>query len=264
MDPHRDSTPSVATVDDLYRYLEFLHMDRVVIVAAGAYRFDNSATLEAVQHLGQSRARGVAWVHHGSPLESLERLKRAGIVGVRWLLPNGNPLDRRAAEQHLQAGISIAKPYGWHLDILTSPDVIGALEDQLASSPVPIVLDYFGWARSVDQDGFGSIRSLIKSGPAYVKLSEPYRLSKNVPDYSDLVPVVDALIKSNPDRVLWGSGWPHVSGGSPGRARTQESPNLPIDAGHLLNLLAAWVPDRDVLHKILVDNPARFYGFSPS
>jgi predicted TIM-barrel fold metal-dependent hydrolase len=191
-------------------------------------------------------------------------LKRAGVVGMRWLLSNGDPSDQPAAEQRLQRGINIAKRWGWHLDVLTPTNVIGELQNQLAASPVTIVLDYFGWARSVDQDGFDSILSLVSSGPVYVKLSEPYRVSKEPPDYTDLLPVVQALINSNPDKILWGSGWPHVSSAVPGRAPTEEIPNLPIDAGHLLNLLETWVPDRDLRHKILVDNPARLYGFSAS
>jgi predicted TIM-barrel fold metal-dependent hydrolase len=113
----------------------------------------------------------------------------------------------------------------------------------------------------VEQPGFDSVLSLIKSGPAYVKLSEPYRLSKKGPNYSDLAPVVQALLAANPDRLLWGSGWPHLSGAVPGRPKTDITPDLPIDAGQLLNGFAAWVPDVETRRKILVENPARLYGF---
>ncbi|HLZ07211.1 MAG TPA: amidohydrolase family protein, partial [Chloroflexota bacterium] len=102
----------------------------------------------------------------------------------------------------------------------------------------------------------------VKSRRAYVKLSEPYRLSKKAPEYGDLVPVVRALLAANPDRLLWGSGWPHVdSTPVAGRSNTDLAPNLPVDTGHLLNLFASWVPDAEIRHTILVKNPARLYGF---
>jgi predicted TIM-barrel fold metal-dependent hydrolase len=124
------------------------------------------------------------------------------------------------------------------------------------------VLDYFAWAAGgTAQPGFDAVLSLMESGRTYVKLSEPYRLSSKGPDYPDLVPVVRALLAANPDRVLWGSGWPHVSARAPGKTSKDLAPNLPIDTGHLLNLLARWVPDSETRHRILVDNPARLYEF---
>ena len=113
-----------------------------------------------------------------------------------------------------------------------------------------------------DQPGFKSVLSLVKSRRAYVKLSEPYRLSKKAPEYGDLVPVVRALLAANPDRLLWGSGWPHVdSTPVAGRSNTDLAPNLPVDTGHLLNLFARWVPDAEIRRTILVENPARLYRF---
>jgi predicted TIM-barrel fold metal-dependent hydrolase len=141
--------------------------------------------------------------------------------------------------------------------------VVAALAPQLAACPVPLVLDYFGWvAGGVQQPGFEAVLSLVKSRRAYVKLSEPYRLSKKAPEYGDLVAVVRALLAANPDRLLWGSGWPHVdSTPVAGRSNTDLAPNLPVDTGHLLNLFARWVPDAEIRRTILVENPARLYGF---
>src|SRR5262249_55276599 len=114
-------------------------------------------------------------------------------------------------------------------------------------------------AGGVKQPGFDAVLLLVKSGRAYVKLAEPYRLSKKAPDYPDLAPVVRAFVAANPDRVLWGSGWPHVdSAAGPNIAM---APNLPVDAGHLFNLLAIWVPEAEIRRKILVENAARLYGF---
>jgi predicted TIM-barrel fold metal-dependent hydrolase len=262
MSRDRDYTPAAATTDELLEMLTFLRLDRAVIVTPTVYDGDNSATLAAIRQLGQDRARGVALVDQTTSSGILDSLREAGIAGIRLFLAGAGVFDSAAAARHLKNAISLAEPRAWHLDIATPPDVIAALFPQLASCPVPLVLDTFGWvAGGVEQPGFDQILSLVRTGRAYVKFSEPYRLSQKAPDYRDLVPVVDALLAANPDRLLWGSGWPNVSGPVPGRAKTDLTPNLLIDAGQLLNEFAVWVPDAQIRHKILVENPARLYGF---
>ncbi|MBV9220779.1 MAG: amidohydrolase family protein [Methylobacteriaceae bacterium] len=261
MSAHRDYTPPAATADELLQVLKFLNLDRVVIVTPTIYD-DNAATLAAIRLLGRERARGIAFVEQTMPSEFLDSLRDSGVAGVRLFLTGDGPFDPERAVRHLENAIDLAKPRSWHLQISTPPDVIGALLPQLAASPVPIVLDYFGWVEGgVEQPGFDAILSLLRSGRAYIKFAEAYRLSKRPPDYPDLVPVIRAILEANTDRVLWGSGWPHVSGSVAGRAKTDLAPNLPVDPGHLLNLLSVWVPDADTRRKILVDNPARLYGF---
>jgi predicted TIM-barrel fold metal-dependent hydrolase len=104
--------------------------------------------------------------------------------------------------------------------------------------------------------------SLVKSGRAYAKLSGSYRASKQAPDYPDVLPLAKALLDANPDRLVWGSDWPHPdSVVTPNRKATDIAPYYPLDDGHLLSLLATWVPDAETRRKILVDNPARLYGF---
>ena len=262
MSRSRDYTPPPATADELREMLGLLGVDRVVIVTPDIYGTDNSANSAAIRELGHDRARGVAWVAETNPPQALDFMKAAGIVGIRVSLYEGKGFDAAVAAKHLQAKFDLAQIQGWHLQFSEPPFVVSALKTQLASSPVPLVFTYFGWAEGgVDEPGFDAVLSLIRSGSAYVKLSEPYRLSKKGPDYPDLVPVVQALLAANPDRVLWGSGWPNVSGAVPGLSVTAITPDLPIDAGHLLNLFATWVPDAEVRRKILVDNPARLYGF---
>jgi len=262
MSPDRDYTPPPATADELKEMLRFLNFDRVVIITPAIYDTANSATLAAIRQLGKDRARGVAWVAEGTPSKVLDSMAENGIAGIRVSLYQGRGVTAESIAKRLQAKVDLAKKHRWHLQIATPPDVIAAVEAQLASSPVSVVLDTFGWVEGgVAQPGFNAVLSLVKSGKAYIKLAEPYRLSKQGPDYSDLIPVVQALVGANPDRVLWGSGWPHVSGSAPGRGKEDVSPDLPLDSGHLLNLFAAWVPDAETRDKILVDNPARLYGF---
>lgn len=259
MSGERDYTPPPATTDELVQLLKHLTFDRVVIVTPTIYGNDNSVTLDAIEQLGRERARGVAFITESTSSATLDSMKERGIAGIRLFLRGAGIFNPGAAAKHLQSMTDLAKERGWHLQIATPPDVIGALAAQLAASPVPLVLDTFGWvAGGVEQHGFDALLSLVKSGRAYVKLAEPYRISKKSPDYHDLVPVVQAFLAANPDRLLWGSGWPHVdSASSSGRV----APNLPIDAGHLLNLFARWVPDAEARRKILVENPARLYGF---
>jgi predicted TIM-barrel fold metal-dependent hydrolase len=260
MSSQRDNTPPPATADQLQQMLQFLTLSRVVIVSPGIYT-DNLATIAAIRQLGQDRARGVGWLPETRSSDVLGSMKEAGIVGFRVFLYEGGLFKSAVAADRLRAKFDVAERLGWHLDISAPPNVIAALLPELDASPVPLVFDYFGWlAGGVHQYGSDAVLSLVKSGRSYVKLSEPYRLSKS-PNYADLVPVVRALVEANPDRVLWGSGWPHVSGARPGQAKEDLAPHLPIDAGHLLNLLAEWVPHAETRRKILVDNPARLYGF---
>jgi predicted TIM-barrel fold metal-dependent hydrolase len=104
--------------------------------------------------------------------------------------------------------------------------------------------------------------ALLMSGRAYVKVSAAYRISTRSPDYSDVAPLARALIAANPERVLWGSDWPHPDAARrPGRSPTELRPPLPVDDGRVLNQLAVWAPDPAIRHPILVENPARLYGF---
>jgi predicted TIM-barrel fold metal-dependent hydrolase len=263
MSPRRDYTPPPATADQLAKMLAVMHLDRVVIVTPTIYDTDNSATTDAVCQLGLQRACGIAIVDEDAPPDSFARLAAAGIAGVRVFLGGGDETDARAVKHRLRRFGSLAAEQDWHLDISAPPDVVAAVAEPMVSCPVPLVFDYFAWlGGGIQQDGFSTIASLMKSGHAYVKLSEPYRISKIHPDYNDLMPLVQAFVAVNADRVLWGSGWPHVdSGNVPGRKNTDTAPDLPEDAGHLLNLLETWVPDQQVRHKILVENPARLYRF---
>jgi predicted TIM-barrel fold metal-dependent hydrolase len=261
MSPQRDYTPPPATADELVQALKHLTLDRVVIVTPTIYGNDNLVTLDAIRQLGRERARGVALISASTSPRILDSMKEAGIAGIRLFLRGVGAFNPVFAAKRLQTMTDLATDRGWHLQISTPPDVIAALAPQLAASPVPLVLDAFGWiAGGVEQPGFDAVLSLVKSGRAYIKLAEPYRVSKKGPDYHDLVPVVQAFLAANPDRLLWGSGWPHVDSAS-SRGGMNTAPNLPVDAGHLLNLFGRWVPDAGVRRKILVDNPARLYGF---
>ena len=157
------------------------------------------------------------------------------------------------------------KHRGWHIQMYTSPAVIAGIKDLVQSSPVPVVFDHFGGAetaRGLQQPGFADLVELVRTGKAYVKISGAYRASTKAPEYADLAPFAKALIAANPDRIVWGTDWPHPNGTTaPGRKVTDVSPPFQIDDGRLLNQLAVWAPDPAIRKKILVDNPARLYRF---
>ena len=255
MSSERDYTPPPATADELRTQLQFLKIDRVVIVTPDVYATNNAATLAAIEHIGQDRARGVAWVGEHTPSGTSSSMRALGIEGIRLAL------TPTTTSKYLEDKFDLAMKYDWHIEILASPEVIASFLPELSRSPVPLVIDTFGWVRrGVEQNGFDAVLRLVRSGQAHVKLSEPYRLSGKK-DYPDLAPVVKALLTANADRLLWGSGWPYVSGSQLGLKKTDITPDLPMDAGHLLNVFAAWVPDAQLRQKILVDNPAKLYRF---
>src|SRR5207245_3859373 len=133
------------------------------------------------------------------------------------------------------------------------------------AAPVPFVFDHFGGAQAalgIDQPGFSTLLKLVRAGKAYVKLSAPYRSSTNAPPYLDVGLLAKALIDANPQRMLWGTDWPHPDSSQvPGRKPTDIAPRLQIDDAGVLNQFAAWVPDPVQRKAILVENPSRLYGF---
>jgi predicted TIM-barrel fold metal-dependent hydrolase len=259
----RGYTPEIALPDEMTALHRALHMERVVIVTPSIYGTDNSATLEGMRIRGKN-ARGVAVIGERTPERELDSMHRAGVRGVRLNLTNAGINDPAAARQRLQSAAARVGRLGWHVQVLTTPAVIAALQGAVMDLPAPVVFDHFGGAvgaGGVDQQGFGALLEMVRSGKAYVKISAAYRVSAR-PDYSDAAPLAKALIAANPDRVIWGSDWPHPdSVPVPGRKPTDLAPLLQVDDGKVLNLLPSWTGDQTVRHKILVDNPARLYGF---
>jgi len=138
--------------------------------------------------------------------------------------------------------------------------MVSATKDLVAASPVPVVFDHFANALEelgVQQPGFADLVELVRSGKAYVKISISGgpRL-----DYAAFAPLARMLIAANPERILWGTNWPHPNSGS-GRKPTELTPLFQVDDGMVLNRLLVWAPDTGVRRKILVDNPARLYAF---
>ena len=257
-------TPELASPEEMTALHQALHMERVVIVTPSIYGPDNSATLFGMKARGAT-ARGVAVIDDKTSEADLDAIAQAGIRGIRLNLATGGVNDPTVGRPRFQAALERVKPRGWHVQLFTSLAMISAIRDLVAASPVPVVFDHFGGAQAalgVGQPGFADLLELVKSGKAYVKISGSYRASKLGPDYADATPLAQALIAANADRIVWGTDWPHPDSVTPpGRQITDVTPLFQIDDGRLLNQLAVWAPDAAVRKKILVDNPAKLYGF---
>jgi predicted TIM-barrel fold metal-dependent hydrolase len=261
--PGRAYTPEMALPEEMSALHKALHIQRVVIVTPSVYGTDNSATLYGMKARG-SDARGIAVIDDKTPESELDAMGRAGVRGIRLNLATAGISDPSLIRQRFQIAAERVKRRGWHVQIFTDASSISASKDLVAASPVPVVFDHFGGAKAelgTQQPGFPELVELVRSGKAYVKISGAYRASKLAPDYRDVVPLAKALIAANPDRVVWGTDWPHPSATPPGRKPTDVTPMFQIDDGRLLNQLAVWAPDATIRKKILVDNPAQLYRF---
>jgi predicted TIM-barrel fold metal-dependent hydrolase len=259
----RTYTPETALPEEMTALHRVLHMERVVIVTPSVYGTDNRATLYGIMARGPS-ARGVAVIDERTTESELEALAQAGVRGIRLNLHTVVPNNPAVTRHRFTAAVERVKHRNWHVQVYPTLDVIMALKDAFAAAPVPIVFDHFADAQAAlgpTQPGFADVLDLVKSGKAYVKISGVYRVSKAAPDYADAAPLARALIAANPDRILWGTDWPHTAATPPGKQPTDVTPLSPIDDGRLLNQLAVWAPDTAVREKILVLNPARLYGF---
>jgi predicted TIM-barrel fold metal-dependent hydrolase len=264
MSAERTYTPPIAPVESVLAHLHTLGLDRVVIVSASVYGTDNDCALDAIRTLG-ARARGVANVAPDASVGELDRLGQGGIRGIRLNFETQGVTNPRVAIERFQQAAKQAAGQGWHLQLNTRLPIVAATEELILDGPVTVVFDHFAQANptlGVDQPGFAALVRLLKSGRAYVKISGAYRLSTRAPDYSDVAPLAQALIAANPERVLWGSDWPHPdSARRTGRSPMDIAPPLRVDDARMLEQLAAWAPDSATRHTILVENPARLYGF---
>ncbi len=264
----RTFTPSPVTVDDLVEFHQALGVDRAVIVQASPQGTDNACltdTLLALRARGRE-ARGVAVVDDGIERAALQALHEAGVRGLRLNLQTFGISSPQVAIDRLRATARTAATMGWHVQVYTHLGVLQQVADTIASLGVVVVVDHFGLAHAsagVEQAGFGSLLDLVKSGAVYVKLSAPYRIVENASG-RDGDAIVRAFIDCRLDRMLWGTDWPHthLPPGVP-RVRNTIEPLMPVDDGHQFNIFARWTKP-DERQAILVDNPARLYGFEPT
>jgi D-galactarolactone isomerase len=239
-----------ATVDDYRRVQERLGLTRVVVVQSSAYVDDNRCTLDAMAQLGDS-ARGVAVVNPDVTDGELERLTHAGIRGLRYVMFAGRPLSWETMPS-MAARVGAC---GWNINLQLSGEELAEREHLLANLPCDLVIDHIGrFTAPVDSKtpGVRTMHRLLDSGRCWVKLSAPYHGSKSgPPSYEDIGALAVELVQRWPERMLFATNWPHPS----------VTGHAPDDLA-LMRLLWEWAPDEITRKRILVDNPAKLYGFS--
>lgn len=262
-DPARTYTPGDAPLGALVALHSGLGIERTVIVQPSPYGTDNTCLLHALAKLAGA-GRGVAVIDDTTSDAALKDMHRAGVRGVRVNLETAGQHDPAVAQRKLQRAAERVAPLGWHVQTYTNLATIAALAGALDKLPATLVVDHFGRAQAahgVSQPGFGALLSAVASGRVYVKLSAAYRIS-TAADYADAEPIARALIDANPDRVLWGSDWPHPgsAAGLP-LAVGDITPFRQEDNARALQRAMQWAGSQERIQKLLVDNPARLYGF---
>jgi 2-pyrone-4,6-dicarboxylate lactonase len=251
---NRSYTPVESPVEDYLTMLDATHMTYGVLIQVSVHGTNNGLMLEALKaHPG--RLRGVAVVDPDVPDRELDRelddLAAAGVSALRLnvLFGGGIGLEAMtklgprcaARDLHLQ----------FLMDVRALPDMV----DTVRALPVPVVIDHMGHipvSEGIEHPGFQALLGLMRDGKAWAKLSGAYRISADAPNFPDATPFARAIAAANPEQCLWGSDWPHVG-----------LSTMPFNTGDLLNQLPVWVPDENARNHILVDNPARLFGFPP-
>jgi predicted TIM-barrel fold metal-dependent hydrolase len=264
LSPNRTYTPEPAPLDQYRKVAAALHLTRAVVVQPSAYGTDNSCTLDAVAALGPS-ARAVVGIDPEISDDELDRLHGRGARGVRVNAASRGLRDLDEIAGLMTATAERIERLGWHVQLFTDLAVIGRLAKRFRTLSVPIVIDHMGLARATQglaRNGLASLCDLLASGRCWVKLSGAYRVSDQESGFADAGAIIRALIDANPDRAVWGTDWPHT--GSHGHAQSAAAPPITyrrLDTAALLEQLVACAGDAVVVNKILVDNPARLYGF---
>jgi predicted TIM-barrel fold metal-dependent hydrolase len=252
--PRPGLNPKNATVQD-YRLLQKrTGTTRVVVVTPRNYATDNRVTVDALAQLGVN-ARGVAVVHPTVTDAELKSLNDAGVRGIRFSL--GDPSTAVVTIDMVEPLAKRIADLGWHVQFNVDGDHIVDHADLLARLPSPIVFDHMGHPTlpaGVEHGSFGIMRRLIDKGRTWIKLSGAYSNSTvGAPLYPEATRIAQAFVKAAPERMVWGSDWPH-----PGE---QAKSPLPNDA-LLFDLLATWAPEEAIRTRILVANPEALYGFA--
>jgi D-galactarolactone isomerase len=250
-DPTATLKPADALVEDYRALQKRIGTTRNVLVQPSTYGVDNRCHLDALRAFGPS-ARMVAVVNDKISTDELQRMHALGVRGIRFNLAQAGATTAEMIEPLSKR----VNDLGWHIQINAPGDRIMAIMPILERVPSPIVFDHL--ARIPQPEGvnhplFAKVRGLLDNSRAWVKLSGVYGNTKvGPPTYSDASAVARAYVKAAPERLVWGSDWPHPT----------EKDNWPDDA-LLFDLLANWAPDEKVRHRILVENPAMLYDFKP-
>lgn len=250
-------TPPDSTLADYKHLLKTLGCERAVLVQPSVYGDDNAAMLDALAN-GGAGFRAVAVTQPDVSDAELEKLHRAGVRGLRF-----NVVDRRENKNQVPADMlrGVAKRIaarGWHIEMLVQLDEAGDFASLLGTLGVPVVIGHLGYPKALAKTwtqtkAFADLLKLLDGGQCWIKLTGPYRITSEADmPYADVVEPARKLIAHAPQRMIWGTDWPHVMKKKP-----------MANDGDMTDLLDQWTPDAATKKRILVDNPAALYGFGP-
>ncbi len=244
----RRYTPVQVLESDYRKMADALGLARGVVVQASPYGADNTRVIEAIRVLGPGYA-GVSVVDADASEERLDELNRLGVRGARINSASGG----RSGIERMEELAARIKDFCWHMQFHIHAEQLAELEPEIRKLPVDVVFDHMGLFPAdmpLAHPDFRLLLRLLESGNAWVKLSGAERISRSGPPYRDAIPVARALVDAAPERVVWGTDWPH----------TNVKPAIPND-GDLMDLLPEFAPDEQIRRKILVENPCALYGF---
>ena len=249
----RSYTPPPAPLDAYLAMLDRVGLSHGVLVHPSACGLNHEALLDALDRAG-SRLHGTAVATSAVTDAELAAMHRRGVRALRFVETGGTGgqrFDGAVGLDEFQGLAPRLKELGWHAQFWATCDTVIAAAPMLLASGIPLVLDHmarFEVARGVQDAAFQELLRLLAGGSLWVKMT-PARNSKRFPDYEDVRPFHDELVRVNPDRLLWGSDWPFLR-------MAEATP----DAGRLLDVLDSWCSDDTLRRKILADNPACLYG----
>lgn len=246
----RDYSPTDCLMPLYKEMCATVGIERTVVVHPSVYGFDNSCSEQAVRELGPN-GRGVAVLPAEVTAEELKRLDAMGFRGTRFNMVSAGGTPPAALES-MAAKIA---GLGWHIQVFTSSAALAEMAPRYEKLPVELVFDHIGGADpdgGLEQPGFRALLRLLEAGRAWVKVSGAYRVDPDGAPWPKAAPFARALIEAAPDRVVWGTDWPHP------HLKGRPMPN----DGDLMDAVAAWTEDPVVRRKILVENPAKLYGFA--
>jgi predicted TIM-barrel fold metal-dependent hydrolase len=252
--PGRGYTPPDAPAENFVALLDHLGCARGLVVQGNAHGYDNRVVLDALARYPQ-RLRGVAITDTRIAPATLRDWHALGMRGLRFHLLRQKPgYVRGVGLDVFEVFRKTMAELGWVMQIFCDGQVLHDMASKLReiACDLPVVVDHYGMvdaARGVDEPNFQALLKLVGEGAVHVKVSAPYRVSKQFPDYADARALHEALLRANPERLMWGTDWPHPS----------IAADVMPDDGHLLDLFMDWTPDADVRRRILVNTPARLF-----
>lgn len=247
--PERKYTPCDASREQLFALRDFLGFTKNVVVQATCHGSDNSALLDVLEH-SDDMARGVVTVKADITHEELERMHKLGVRGVRF-----NYVKRLVdpkPDDYYRGIIEKIKPLGWHVVLYFEPDDLSEKWGFFTSLGVPVVVDHMGRpdvTKQINNEDFARFQKFMRENDVWAKVSCPDRLTvSGSPEYSDVIPFARAIVEEFPDRVLWGTDWPHPN-------MKKEMP----DDGILLDYVPSIAVTAELQEKLLVTNPNNLY-----